>query len=260
MYTLKGLTLAELGLVIAPNGIGDAWSPPRLQRQSVAVTGRYGRIPIGESAGESSTVALELPLPSTISARRALLDTVLGHLDGIIEVVADDATDRVRFGYVDQAAIRERFAQLPLLDYAGHLSLSIEILFDRPVSYAKESSVLAVGSTPVVVPLGTAPSDSIFLLRGSFSGATITYRRLTGEPLASLVLSGAVDTDEYLEVRSDQNMIVFGDSTGAEYDMSFYSSGSFIILDPGDGDPSNVAGPTVECDVPAILIHRKAYL
>lgn len=255
---INGLTNVELGLWVS--GLGAAWSQAAVTRPEVGIPGRFGAITIGEAVGRPKVIPTTFTLPAKVSERVAALDDLLSVLTGTLEVEWIDAPDRLQFARVDESEIRASFEEVQYVETTGHLRIGVDLRLDAPLSFARESSVLAVGSTPVPVPLGTAPSDTTFVLPGALTDATLTYRGASGEILSQLSLDGTVDAGEFLRVRSDRQTIWLGDGTGEELDMSFFAGGGWIVLDPGDADYRRGVFPTVESSEPGVLYYRRAWL
>ena len=255
---INGLDIADLNLGLLDSG--SLWSAPRIDRDSAAPIGMVGTRPAALATSDAKRLAISLSLPGTMAERRARLDQVLWHLDGLLVLEWADAPDREQYA---RATIRDglpRMAQLSWLD-GGQVRLNFELVMDTPLSFSSSPTVLAIGTTAVETPLGTATSAPVIELPGAISGAvTLTYRGITGSTLASVVISNpALGGSGALIVDSARERIWKWDGTTLTDARNLYSSGSFPVLDPGDGDPAAGVWPTLESTHAGSATYRRAW-
>ena len=166
---------------------------------------------------------------------------------------------RSRRAATAEAAFRSAY----WVESLGSIQVTIELIEDTPVSWARESTVLAVGSTPTPVPLGTAPSVPRFRFPGPFTGVTLIYRAASGRILSTLVVGGELGAEDYLEIDAGSfgsPSVVLSES-GVRTDASelFVSGDAALLLDPRDGDPTREFWPTIEANRDGVAEYVEAY-
>lgn len=264
---VNGVDVADLDMALLHGGEGGLWSGPRMEREISQAVGLVGVRPSVEVRGQPKTISLQMRLTGTPSARRAKLDRVLWHFDGLLVLEWSDAPGRYQLGRVVGSEIRARFAELAWLE-TGQLALEFEIVLDAPLSFDTHASVVAVSSTPTEVPLGTATSAPLFEFPQVTSAMTITYRGISGEVLAELSIADPnLTTGELLIVDVARARILTWD--GSTYDadgnpdtesaMNLWTGGSFPVFDPGDGSPDAGAWPTIEASESGVCTYRRAW-
>jgi len=258
LLKINGRDIESLGLRLGDQGA--LWSAPQAQRGSTPILGRIGSRSSSLAVSPGSTLPLLLHLPETVALRRAALDKVLAWMDGLLVLEWDDAPGRVQFGRIESNEVRARFQSVAWV--VGHLSLPVVVQIDTPAwfDWAAGSIVLAA-DTPAPVPLGTLPTTPILTFNSSATGPiTITYRGQTGTVLSSLVLSDpSLTASQLVIVDCGTEQIFLADGSSLTLSNNLYSSGSFPVLDPGDGDFESATYPTIEANFPALMFFRRVW-
>lgn len=264
---INGLDIADLDMALLHGGEGGLWSGPRMEREISQAVGIIGVRPSIEVRGQPKTISLQMRLAGTQAQRRARLDRVLWHFDGLLVLEWSDAPGRYQLGRVVGSEIRARFAELAWLD-RGQLAIQFEVLLDTPLSFDAHASVVAVSSTPTEVPLGTATSSALFEFPEVTSAMTVTYRGISGEILEELSLADpGLTTGELLIVDVARARILTWDGSTYNSDgepdtvsaMDLRTGGSFPVFDPGDGNPDAGAWPTIEASESGVCTYRRAW-
>lgn len=254
---INGRDIADLGLRVTDQG--SPWAVHQTARGLAASVNRVGVRPSAYSSGAPLILSLTLALPSTVELRRAALDIALSWLDGLLELEWSDAPDRVQYARLQAGDIRARFESVAWI--TGDLLLPLQLVRDVPLAFDLQAYVVAVGTTAVALPLGTAPSPLRFELQGAITtDVTITYRGISGEILAQLVVTDP-DTASAgtLVIDGSTERIYIWDGTNFDDANSFYGSGSFPVADPGDGNREAAAWPTVTSSHSGSVIYRRAW-
>lgn len=265
--SINGSPLSDYGMSL--RDWGGVYSRASVGREFTAVPSMLGAYPIQRALGSPKAIPLSLVLKGvTPSTRRAALDAVLLSLSGLLECEWDDATDRVMWGLLDAAQIRNRFNLLAFSD--GPVHIDCDLVIPWGVSIAKQPTVLElVANTRVALPGGTVPSPLFVHIPGSATTPTLTYRGADGRTREVLALTGSPGATTTLRIETGPwRIVAIDETTGAEtlvngdyFDATLvdgaYASGGYPLLDPRDG--SGAANPTLESDSEGYVIYWKAY-
>jgi phage-related protein len=254
ILTINGVTDDDLGLVATR--IGPAWSAPTSDRASTAVLGRLGVVAGLVARGREKRIPLSLKLSGDLSERRANFNTVMAHLDGLLQLEWTDAVGYAQFARLDTVGARALYESQAYV--LGELLLDLELILDAPVLLALSPSVIGVSSTAAnLAGLGTLPCSGKFYFPPTTANLTITYKHgLTRETITTLTLSGSTGAGLALEVDcARETLYTWSTTTGARVSvLSLYSSGDFPVFDPGDGDTSYP--PTIESNHSGVVHYR----
>jgi hypothetical protein len=255
---INGRTITDLGLQLSNQG--SLWSAPPAFRGSSPILGRIGSRPSSVAISPGSSLQLLLQLPESPSTRRAALDRVLAWMDGLLALEWDDAPGRVQYGRLQSAEVEARFQSVAWT--LGHLSLPLVIAIDNPAWFDKEATALAFGpNIRTDTPLGTLPVAPLITFGDTVSGTiTIEYRGQAGTVLSSLVLSNpSLSAGQELLIDCGTERIFKAAGSTLTDLNSIYSSGSFPVLDPGDGDWEASTWPTIQANFAARVTYRKVW-
>ena len=256
---LNGRTLSDLGVELAsavPHDFSGA------VRESYAVPNRYGAARANVSVGQEKRLRFTVTLPADtdITGRQAFLDTLLRWLDGLIEIELGTATGRVLWGELEHAPIRARWDSVSMT--SGPATLDLEFVIEKGVAVGRTLRSLGLSTTfTPVLNLGTAPSAPRVIMRGPASNPYLEYARHDGTVLARLGTTGSIESGEWWEFDAELGRVIEGtDATGARADVTdaVYSSGSWPILDRGDGAES--LPPLLRASHPAIAYYVEFWL
>ena len=250
---LNGLRATDLGWEVMADG--GPWAVPQGSVSASRGPGLLGQVATARAVGAARTTTVSMrTISPLVEERRAALDGLIGHVDGLVEVEWGDDPGRYRLCRAESADVRTEIAEASWLDSSGHLRVELSLVEDDPVAFAAQPRVLAVGTDAVRPALGTATSAPRFVFAGPFTDVTITYRSGSGYVLAELALGG-VSAGEYLEVDCGSDIspyVVVGDVSERDVDWSLFLSGGFFALDPGDR-------PSVEASEPGVMYYRQAW-
>ena len=265
IFVLNGKTNTELGWYVSD--IGRPWSKEARERGVAAMRGVRGQVPSAAAHGTPRVTPVALvPIRgegSTVSGRQALLDRLWDALEGMVEVEWTDQPGRVRRCRVDIADAQALRRESSWVESSGHLRVTFEIVEDNPVAWARESSVLAIGSTPTPIPLVTATSTPLFRFAGAFTGVVITYRGASGRILSTLTLGGEVGAEDFLQIDcspyAGTPIVLSEDGTLTDRTDLFLAGDMNLAFDPRDGDLSRGVWPTIEANRSGVVEYAEAW-
>lgn len=261
---INGKDIADLNLEVVE--AGGIWSRPTYERDDATLAGLVGSRPSEVAGSPSKVVPLVLSLAGTTANRRARLDSVLWALDGLLVLEWDDATDRVQYGRVNVAEIRERWggAGLGFLSTAAKLSIGIDVVLDTPLSFDKEVTTLAIAASGEAdCEIGTAPVGPLLEFPAATGTITVTYKNgmsgaTVGTPLS--ISNPGLGATESLLVDCAAQRIYKHDGASATTSMAtLYATGDFPVVDPGDGDPDNSVYPIIKASHECFIVYRRAW-
>lgn len=258
ILTINGRTIDSLGLQLLNSG--NVWGAPETVRDASQLIGRVGATASRSSTTAPRTLTVGLALPQSPSSRRAALDRVLMALDGLCELSWSDSPERVQYATVQAAEITARFESVAWT--LGHLTLPIVFRIDSPVWFDREVSTVGfAANTPTAIPVGTMPTSPLIVLNDTANAAiTITYRGITGATLSSLVVSNpSLSAGQMLLIDCGTERIFKSAGETLTVADNLYSSGSFPVIDPGDGDWINNQYPTLACNFAAFVQYRRVW-
>jgi hypothetical protein len=255
---INGRTIESLGLRLQDQG--NLWSTGQTDRGSSAILGRFGQRSSAVSATPGRALNLSLPLPESVSTRRAALDRVLAHLDGLLVLEWLDSPGRVQYGQLERTNVLARFQSVAWT--LGHLTLTMQIRIDSPTWFDWQATTIAsAANVDTPIPVGTLPTAPLIRISQTTSGdITIEYKGLTGTVLSSLVITDpvlAAGQELYVDCGTDR--IFRWTGSVFEPENSLYESGSFPIIDPGDGQSEYGVYPTLRCTRPFLATYRRTY-
>jgi hypothetical protein len=258
ILTINGRTLEQLGLKLADQGA--VWSTGQTDRGSAPVLGRIGSRTAPLAASPGRTLNVTLPLPESPATRRAALDRVLGHLDGLLVLEWSDSPGRVQYGQLERANVLARFQSVAWT--LGHLSIDLQIRIDNPVWFDWQATTIAnAANVDTPLPIGTLPVAPLLRVSQITTGnITFEYKSITGATLSSLVITDPVlTTGQELFIDCGTDRIFRWTGSVFTQANNLYSSGTFPIIDPGDGQPEFGVFPTLRCTRPFLATYRKTY-
>ena len=255
---INGRTIESLGLKLADQG--PIWSTGTTERGSQPVLGRIGSRASTLAASPGRTLNMTLPLPESPSTRRAALDKVLGHLDGLLVLEWSDTPGRVQYGQLERAEILARFQSVAWT--LGHLSIDLQIRIDNPTWFDWQATTIAnSANVDTPLPIGTLPVAPLIRISEITTGdITIQYKGIVGSVLSSLVITDPVLTSgQELFIDCGTDRIFRWDGSAFTAANTLYQSGSFPVIDPGDGQPEFSVYPTLTCTRPFLATYRKTW-
>jgi hypothetical protein len=255
---INGRDIETLGLRLSDQGA--AWAAPSVNRGSAPILGRVGARSSSLAAYPGGSLQLLLQLPETVATRRAALDKVLAWLDGLLVLEWSDAPGRVQFGRVESNEVRARFQSVAWT--VGHLSLPVTLQLDNPAAY--DWSATSAGWGPnqrAFLPLGTLPSLPLLTFGDTVNATmTIEYRGQTGVLLSSLVvLNPSLSAGEELVIDCGTEQIYKVAGSVFTPANNLYSSGSFPVFDPGDGNFEANSWPTIGANFAGVATYRRVW-
>ena len=239
LLKIKGVDLDTLGLELL---LANPHSRPAVLRESIGVPGLYGAYAFQSAPGELKRVPVSLTIPSTVAieSRRAILDVILDHLSGKLDLEWGDTPGRVQLAHFDSGPIIARWESVAWTH--GPVVLASEFIIEDAVFRAKDISHVPISTTAERVPLGTLPSWPRFYLNGALSNTTITLKNgITGATIGSVfTIAGTTGAGTVTEIDCRRPMITTWDTTtGARVEeLDIYSTGDFPVFDPTYGTTS----------------------
>ncbi len=259
-YYLNGINLASLGFQPTP-GESARRHGLTLVRDGLRIPGAIGELYDGAPVSAASrTIVLEGEVRGTTRAEcLERIRTILAHAGrGLVELRAVDAMDRIILVERDrEAAIA---IDTPSLAESESVSrnarITLRFLAAEPAWRDRTPQLLAIGQTPVPLPLGySVPSDWTLELFGSDAGTVVDpqvlYEDAGGQLVQSFTLTNTLDwstdgTARYLISTEGLVPRVRRMTAGVWADADAHvTGGGFFQLDPRDGFPGSGAAPTL---------------
>lgn len=129
-----------------------------------------------------------------------------------------------------------------LTQTAADLTVRVQCLDPR---LREVSDTVVAFTTATDMPLGNAPVRPVIRITGSATNPTVTYKDSGGTTVTTLGLTVSIGAGDWVEVDCAEQTIV--DQAGASH-PEYLTSGTFIELDPTDGDYVTDTWPTLEVD------------
>lgn len=256
---INGRDLSDVGLELT--AIRGWFDLPSLSRSAEQLTNTTGHALGTGVRVNSRTVELGFYLkPQLLADRATAMDAVADTFTGLCELRFVDKPGRVIRAYAEAVTTVAENETVGMIEPA--LSLRVTMVAYDALVYDIEPTVAALTTANTEIPLGSAPSGGILTLMGSFSSVVITYKNHAREVVGTLTLTGTVNSDEYVEVDLNNRTITKISNTGVrdETAYSMKSSGSWFQLDPGHGNRTVGAWPTLSLSAgTGVLIYRKAW-
>jgi hypothetical protein len=111
------------------------------------------------------------------------------------------------------------------------------------------TQVIGFNTTPVMIPLGTAPSGGVIRIAAPAWSANVTNPVLSYLNVAKATVESMTFTttlvagEDYIEIDLDRSTLTLSDNGVSGNGASLLSDGDFFVLDPMDGDPMNSGFP-----------------
>lgn len=254
---INELDLASLGFITESV---EGWlDSPSATDRTTQLPGRVGAIilaPETETAPRTISVAGVIKRKSLAGVRTAV-DQIKSALSrGTVEVRFVDQQDRVVYARSQDIQVVATQPQF----FAPFSKVSFRLFCPDPLIYATQGSIVGfAAATPV--PLGTAVSAPTIRIMGPVTNPTLTYRRADGTITQTMVFNIALTGSDYLEVNCEIDLITKSIAGVRTVDLNLLKSGTFISLDPQDGDPLLGSYPTLSLSGGAgEAQYRKAWL
>lgn len=222
---------------------------PQFADASAALIGQLGPMWLGEPVQAAARRLLVAGFISATSA--ALFRTYADELKQLA------ATGAVRLRFNDRATQEFRDARLVdmtvgpraaiLANLAGDVAMTFELL--DPLRYDVQPQGIALTSSRVSLPMGTAPTFPLILVHGnnaSLTNPTLTYRDASGESQQTMNFTGTLGANDYLIVdcvRAQVTKSVAGTQSDAS---SWWTAGDFPVFRAADAWYEESAWPTLE--------------
>jgi hypothetical protein len=259
-YFLNGVSLASLGFQPLPGDSGRRHGLT-ITRQGLRVPGLAGELDDGAPLeGAVRTITIDGEVRGT--TRAACLENVrliLAHASrGLVELRAVDASDRVILVQRDREAVAA--LDTPSLTESEsavrNARLTLRFRAAEPAWRDREPTLLAIGQTPVPLPLGySVPSPWTLEIFGSEDGTVtdpqVRYEDAGGQAVQTLTLTGTLNwaTDATARYRLSCEGVaprIWRMESGAWVDRDAHlTAGAWFQLSPLDGFPGGGQFPTL---------------
>jgi hypothetical protein len=250
MIFVDGTDLSTLGFVMSESA--DLWNGFTLTDQLVELPGVMGA---QLTSADARVPAREMTLDGVIlaasaAARLAEEDQLNALLFGrTIEVRRIDLTARARYGRVQSVLLQPTAPGF--LAKGGKCQLKLTC--PDPLAYALGdlAAPISFGSTPVPIPLGSAPCAPRILITNT-TGGTVSSRVLSvltagGELVGSMTLTGALLVGESLDIDHAEQLITKVTTAGVRSSArAWITAGGWLVLRPSDGDPLRAGYPQLK--------------
>lgn len=125
----------------------------------------------------------------------------------------------------------------------------LSLLCPDPTWYDVLGQTIGFNATPVMVPLGTAPSGGIVRIAAPSWSANVQdpilyYLNVAKATVQSMTFTVTlVAGEDYLEIDLDRSTVTLSDNGVTSSGATLLTAGQFFTLDPMDGDPLNSGYP-----------------
>lgn len=244
--TVNGQDLESLGLRV--EDIDGPWDLPDTSDPTIVVPGRNGAARTG---GQTTTQPRTITIGAKIIRAQAL-NTLIDQLKllfslGILEVTFADLPTRVY--QVRTPTFKTRKIGGAIV--ATSAEFTITLTCADPIAYNLNPTCVSFGTTPVMCPVGTAPSGGLVLrIMAPFTNTTVIVRAASGEPVHTIGITRAGTADlDYEEIDIDLSKLTRSQSGSKTSDNNALTSGDFeaFSISPEEGDSTLGVGPTIEC-------------
>lgn len=236
MISANGKSLADYGFHVtaAPN----LWDGFSVQDIAVQIPRRMGELITSidpKVPGRDFTIE-GLLVAATATARIAQEDALnLALYGSLLEITRIDLTSRARYGRAQQVVIAPVAPEFRALQSR----VTIRVRCADPLAYDLTPTVIAFTTTPTTIPLGTTPLAPRILIANATAGTltnfVLTQRTAELTSIATMTLTGALLTGEYLDVDHGLMSINKVDGSGVRTSArSWFTAGSYFVLRPGD--------------------------
>jgi hypothetical protein len=261
---LNGVDVArQFGFVL--DDVGSAFDTPERSDVLLELPQGVGSL-LSDLPGRMAPRALQLS--GTLPASTAtLLETAKDGLkavcaDGLVEIrlVSRDVVWRGRLAGISMA---HSSPQLRSSNVAARVTL--RFLCPDPLAWDRSPGIVAFTTTPVEIPLGTAPSvgrdgwSAIITIAGAATTPTLTEYDAAGNALRTMVFTNSPTASDAIEIDCGRGLVTAIASGVRSNGMANLSAGyAFPKLDPADGDYGASAFPalSVSSGSGSIQYHR----
>lgn len=268
-----GLPASSYGLRIT--GLSGWLDGPQFTRASVGIPGLFGALPDPMAVGKERTI--------TVDARLRLTDLQDRH--EALARLAESLQGERKFTSIDRPRIVTRVHWIGsgvtgISDKTSmyHPTVNVRIAFVcyDGVSYDIEPRTVVLGSTPVQVPTGSAPSVGLLYVSGALTAGTtrtVTYTGINGRPYGSWALrpplAGELGTgspaeslgaNDHVEIDGLQRTVTKVTSAGVRSSVEHWFSGAHFAIDPKHAARALNAFPRVGLSSGVgLFVYRRAW-
>jgi hypothetical protein len=212
--------------------------------------GRQGVVFASDPTVAPRQLRIECTITTTSQVTRQSSEQQLKALvsRGLVSVTVDDDlnTPMVIDAVNTQCSITPRGH--PITAFVSDVLLSF--LCPDPTWRDVLGQTIGFNTTPVAIPLGTAPSGGIVRIAAPSWSADVTapvvyYLNVAKATVQSMTFGGTtlVAGQDFLEIDLDRASIVLSDNAVRSSGAALLTAGDFFVLDPMDGDPLNAGYP-----------------
>lgn len=249
---LNETELSTLG--VYPESAPDWQSGPARDFQAVRIPGRQGVVLPADPETQPRVLQLACliqPAALTLAARLRAEDLLKGlAYRALVKIIWDDGVNAPRQidGVCTALTINPR--RHPVVSLVSDATLSI--LCPDPTWSDVVGQMIGFSTTPVAIPLGTAPVGGIVRLAAPSWSANVTNPVLTylsagGQTVQTLTFTTTLSAGtDYLEIDLDRATVTDYNSGTASSGIALLTGGDFFALDPYDGDPLNSSYPMLK--------------
>lgn len=232
---------------------------PQHDFASVPVMGRSGTLVLDpRPRTQGRTVELVgILVQDTAAQLRDALDALRERLgNGQVELRTAERTD------VFCLARLQSFQATPLDNRTEYTTTAVHISAKlwAEDSWWFDHSPLIVGApaaTRVACPTGSVPVAPITQILGSATNPILTLRNAAGDALGTLGITLTLAATDFLEIDHWAQTITKVVSGVASDGIALLSSGSFLTLDPTDGDRLAGSFPTLEVSAGQLMVQYR---
>lgn len=245
---LNGVDTAQLGFILdSIDGVFDGVdrSDPLLQFPQ-GVGAHLSDVP-GQIAPRTVTLSGTLPATTSTALESAKDALKAVCAEGLVDIRLVHR-DVVLRGRLTALAVAHSEPQLRTANAAARVSLRFTC--PDPFAWSRAPQCITIGSLPVSLPLGTAPSrgrrtwSAVITIFGPATTPTLTEHDAAGNTLRQMAFTWNPTASDAIEIDVGRGLVTRIQSGVRDNGLSYLSAGyAFPALDPADGDYRASAWP-----------------
>lgn len=259
----NGQDAHDLGFIVAdaPDLLGSGAVTPQVTMVPQAPGGILASVPA--SVAPRTLRLIGYCSAATNSAAKVIHDRVKAAVgDGVVEIKSAWDTSVVVRGLLVSHPAGPNSAS-----WLGRIAVELEFLCVDPLAYSIAPFTVPFGSTPVAIPLGTAPSrgrdgtSAIITIAGAATTPTLTEYDATGTALRTMAFTTSPGASDGIEIDVGRGLVTAIASGVRSNGIANVTAGyEFPKLDPADGDWYTSAWPMLAVSSGSGSIrYQKAY-
>jgi phage-related protein len=240
--SLADLSVYVVGVPAMLDGLGRSFP-------LFSLSGRQGSVLASDPTVAARQLRIECTITTTSIAARQTAERQLKALAtrGVVTITVDDDVNAPLSieGVNAECTITPRGHPIDAIV----ADVVLQFVCPDPTWRAVMGMAVGLNTTPVMIPLGNAPSGGVVRIAAPSWSANVqnpvlTYRNLANSTVQSMTFTTTlVAGEDYLDIDLDRSTVTKYDDGVATTGAPLLTAGDFFVLDPTDGDPLNNGYP-----------------